>query len=212
MVELTPEVYDSILDALDNENTEYLQILFMKYNITPNSELYDAPREGFNEQLLITYMDYVISFNLTNILDFLIDDIGIEIDDNIISRSLELQNFDTYNYILSLGYIPQTETFKKAVHNCYSEIIENILAIDNELIHELEDEDIEYLFSFDINEETVETIHVLFNYEINPNLFNRFLKALKDPEDKYFPVSEEEQDHAIEIIEYLENKCILDDE
>jgi hypothetical protein len=210
-IELTPEVYDSILDALDNENTEDLQELFLTYNLTPNSELYDAPREGFNEQQLITYMDYVLSFNITNILDFLIDDIGIEIDDSIISRALELQNFDTYKYIVSLGYIPQVETLKTAIRNCYSEILDNILATDNELIHEVEDEDIEYLFSFDIDEETVETIHVLFNYGINSLLFNRFLKALQDPEDRYFPVSEEEQDHAIEIIEYLESKCILDD-
>jgi len=210
-LELTSEVYDSILDALDNEDTEKLQELFIEYNLTPNSELYDAPREGFNEQQLISYMDYVLSFNLTDILDFLIDVIGIEIDDSIISRALELQNFDTYNYIVSLGYIPQVETLKTAVRNCYSEILDNILATDNELIHEVEDEDIEYLFSFDIDEETVETIHVLFNYGINPLLFNRFLKALQDPEDRYFPVSEEEQDHAIEIIEYLESKCILDD-
>jgi hypothetical protein len=211
-LELTSEVYDSILDALDNEDTEKLQELFIEYNLTPNSELYDAPREGFNEQQLISYMDYVLSFNLTDILDFLIDVIGIEIDDSIISRALELQNFDTYNYIVSLGYIPQVETLKTAVRNCYSEILDNILATDNELIHEVEDEDIEYLFSFDIDEETVETIHVLFNYGINPLLFNRFLKALQDPEDRYFPVSEEEQDHAIEIIEYLESKCILDDD
>ena len=208
MSELTAEVYDSILDALDNEHTELLQELFMQYNLTPDSELYDAPREGLNNQMLITYMDYVLSFNLTNILDFLIDDIGITIDDTIISRSLELQNLETYKYIIELGYIPQIETLRIAVRNTYSEITESILETDNDLIHELEDEDIEYLFSFDIDEETVETIHVLFNYHINPELFNRFLKALKDPEDRYFPVSEEEQDHAIEIIEFLESNGV----
>jgi hypothetical protein len=208
MSELTAEVYDNILDALDNEHTELLQELFMKYNLTPDSELFDAPREGLNDQMLITYMDYVLSFNLTNILDFLIDDIGLEINDGLISRCLELQNMETYKYILELGYIPQIETLKTAVRNTYSEITENILEMDNDLIHELEDEDIEYLFSFDIDEETVETIHVLFNYNINPALFNRFLKALKDPEDRYFPVSEEEQDHAIEIIEFLESNGV----
>lgn len=210
MSELTPEIYDSILDALDNENTEQLQILFMEYNLTPNSELMDAPREGLYDQPLLTYLDYVISFNLTNIIDFLIDVIGTEIDDSIIARCLELQNFDTYKYFMSLGYIPQIETLRISIHNCYSEITDQILAIDNELIDEIDDEDIEYLFSFDIDDETVETIHVLFNYGIDPNLFNRFLKALKDPEDRYFPVSEEEQDHAIEIIEFLESKCNMD--
>ena len=50
----------------------------------------------------------------------------------------------------------------------------------------------------------METIRVLFNYHIPPELFCRFLRALKDPEDKYFPIVEEETDIAIEIIEFLE--------
>ena len=206
--ELTQESYDTILDALDNENTDLLQELFMQYNLTPTSELFDAPRDGYNESMLITYMDYVLSHNLKDILEFLIDNTGLEIDDLLISHCLELQNFETYKYILSLGYIPQVETLRIAVRNCYSEITESILATDNELIHDLEDEDIEYLFSFDMDEETVETIRVLFNFGIDRHLFARFLKALTDPEDKYFPVSEEEQDVAIEIIEFLESNNV----
>jgi hypothetical protein len=208
MVELTQQLYDTILDALDSENTKLLKELFIEYNLQPYSELFDAPREGYNDQLLETYIDYVLSFNLTNVLDFLIDDIGIEVNDSLIAHCLELQNFETYKYILSLGYIPQIETLKIAIHNCYSEIVDNILATDNELIREIEDEDIEYLFSFDMDEETIETIRVLFNFEIDRVLFVRFLKALKDPEDKYFPVSNEEQDVAIEIIEFLESKDV----
>ena len=205
---LTQESYDIILDALDNENIDLLQELFMKYNLAPHRELFDEPREGNNDCMLLTYMDYVLSYNLKNILEFLIDTIGLEIDDIIIARSLELQNFETYNYILSLGYTPQIETLRIAVRNCYSEIVENILAIDNELIHDIEDEDIEYLFSFDMDEETVETIRVLFNFKIDRTLFSRFLNALKNGEDKYFPVSEEEQDVAIEIIEFLESNNV----
>ena len=205
---LTKEPYDIILDALDNENISLLQTLFVKYNLAPDSELFDAPREGYNDNMLITYMDYVLSYNLYDVLDFLIDVIGVEIEDGIIARSLELQNFDTYNYILKLGYCPQTETLKTAVRNSYSEITENILEIDNDLVHNIDDDDIEYLFSFDINEETIETIRVLFNYCINPGIFNRFLKALKDPEDRYFPISDEEQDHAIELIEFLESNGV----
>lgn len=205
--EFSEETYDTILDALDNENIKLLQELFMQYNLTPNSELFDAPREGYNEEcMLITYMDYVLYHNLQNILDYLIYNTDLEIDDLIIARCLELQNFDIYKYICSLGYIPQIETLKIAVRNCYSEITENILETDNELVYELEDEDIEYLFSFDMDEETIETIRVLFEFGIDKNLFTRFLKALKDPEDKYFPISEEEQDIAIEIIEFLESK------
>lgn len=208
---ITQESYDIILDALDNENTDLLQELFMQYNLTPDSKLFDAPREGYNDCMLITYMDYVLSHKLEDILDFLIDTIGLEIDDSLIARSLELQNFETYKYILSLGYIPQIETLRIAVRNCYSEITENILTTDNELIRDIEDEDIEYLFSFDMDEETGETIRVLFNFGIYRHLFARFLKALKDPEDKYFPVSEEEQDVAIEIIDFLESNNVCYD-
>jgi hypothetical protein len=208
---ITQESYDTILDALDNENTDLFQELFLQYNLTPHSELFDTPREGYNDCMLLTYMDYVLSYNLKNILDFLIDTIGLEIDDIIIARSLELQNFETYKYILSLGYIPQIETLRIAVRNCYSEITENILAIDNDLIREIDDEDIEYLFSFDMDEETVETIRVLFNFGIDRTLFARFLNALKNGEDKYFLVSEEEQDVAIEIIEFLESNNVSSD-
>jgi len=208
MPELTQQTYDTILDALDCENTQLLKELFIEYNLEPYSELFDAPREGFNECILINYMDYVLSYNLSDVLEFLIDDIGIIIDDALIARSLDLQNLESYNYILSIGYIPQIETLKLTVRNSYAEITENILATDNELIREIEDEDIEYLFSFDMNEDTIETIRVLFNYKIDRHLFTRFLKALRDPEDKYFPVSEEEQDVAIEIIEFLESNDV----
>jgi hypothetical protein len=115
---------------------------------------------------------------------------------------------ETYKFIISLGYVPQIETLRIAVRNCYSENVDSILALDEELIHELQDDDIEYLFSFDMDEETIETIRVLFNYKINPNLFERFLKALKDPEDKYFSVSQDETDIAIEIIDFLESHSV----
>jgi len=208
MSDLTQQIYDTILDILDSENTVLLKELFIEYNLEPYSELFDAPREGFNGCLLINYIDYVLSFNLTNVLDFLIDDIGIVINDTLISRSIELQNFETYKYILSLGYIPQITTLKLTIHNCYSEILESILATDNELIREIDDEDIEYLFSYDMDEETIETIRVLFNYNIDRVLFARFLKALKDSDNTVFPVSQEEQDVAIEIIEFLESKNV----
>jgi hypothetical protein len=104
-----------------------------------------------------------------------------------------------------MGYIPQIETLKIAVRNTYSEITENILAIDNELIHELDDEDIEYLFSFDIDEETIETIRVLFNYKINPTLFSKYLKYLHNPDGNYFNIEEDDQDLIIELIDILES-------
>jgi hypothetical protein len=201
---ISAELYDKILDALDNEDVETLTEIFTKHQIRPTNALVDAPRSGFNEQLLHTYLDYVLSYNLTNVIDHLIDNLGLEITDELFAHALEL-NTDTYDYLLNLGYIPQIEPLRIAVRNCYSGIVECILALDNELVYNLKDEDIEYLFSFDMDEETIETIRVLFNYEISPILFTRFLKALKDPEDCYFGVSEEETDIAIEIIEFLES-------
>lgn len=208
---ITQEIYDNILDELDNQNIEELQRLFLEYNIKLTSELYDAPREGNNGSLIISYLDYILSYNLVKVVDFLIDVVGLIIDDSIIERTLELQSMDTFNYILSLGYIPSILSLKYAVQNCYSEIVDKILSLDNELVHDLEDEDIEYLFNYDITDETLETIRVLFNYNINAELFTRFYKALKDPEDRYFEITDEEQDFAIELIDLLSNKCNLDE-
>lgn len=201
---LTQTDYDALLDCLDSENMELLPAMINKFHISPLHQLLDSPRIGFHDQIINTYLDYILSYNLSDVLDYFIDELGLEITDEIIARSLEL-NTDAYEYFIKIGYIPGIETFKGAVRNCMSGIVDSILAIDDELVEQLKDEDIEYLFSFDMDEETVETIQVLFNNNISPHLFSRFLKALKDPEDKYFGVSEEETDIAIEIIELLES-------
>lgn len=204
---ISVELYDKILDALDHEEVDTLVALFIEHGIRPTDKLIDAPREGFNEQPLKTFIDYVLSYNLTTVLDYLIDENGLEVTDILLARSIEL-NFDTYDYFITAGYIPEIECLRMAVRNCFSGIVDAILSIDIELIMQLEDADIEYLFSFDMDEETVETVRVLFNYGISPKLFSRFLKALKDPEDKYFPIVEEETDIAIEIIEFLESNGV----
>jgi hypothetical protein len=208
--DLTQETYDTILDALDNEDIETLNELFMNNNLTPDTELYDAPRLGDNEQLLITYMDYVLAHDLRNIIEYLIDDVGIEITDTILSRCLELENYGIYYYLLELGYVPQAETLKYAIKNSLSDIIVNILELDNDLIREITEDDIEYLFSFDIDENTVETIRVLFNYNIEPLLFSKFLTAIKNPDNDYITISEEEQDFVIEIIDFLESHHVTE--
>ena len=200
---ISDELYDKILDALDHEEITILLELFTMNGISPDERLNDAPREGYNDQLLETYIDYVLSYNLTKVLEYLIDENGLEVSDGLLARAMEL-NFDTYDYFVSCGYIPEIECLRMAVHNAYSGIVDSILAMDNELVFQLTDSDIEYLFSFDMDEETVETIRVLFNYNVHPKLFSRFLIALKDPEDKYFPIVDEETDIAIEIIEFLE--------
>jgi hypothetical protein len=200
---ISDELYDKILDALDNEEISTLVELFTTHGIQPTDKLNDAPREGYDDKQLETYIDYIIAYNLTKVLEYLIDENGLEVSDGLLARAMEL-NFDTYDYFISCGYIPEIECLRMAVHNAFSGIAEAILAINNELVLQLDDSNIEYLFSFDMDEETIETIRVLFNYHVPHKLFSRFLKALKDPEDKYFPVADEETDIAIEIIEFLE--------
>ena len=208
--DLTQETYDIILDALDSEDIETLNELFLNNNLTPDSELYDAPRFIEDDIIVLTYLDYVIVHDLRTILDYLIDDIGIEITDSILVRCLELNNHGMYQYILELGYVPQIETLKYAVKNSFSDMIVNILENDNDLITDITDDDIEYLFGFDIDENTVETIRVLFNYGVDPVLFSRFLTALKAPNDEYINISEDEQDFVIEIIDFLESNNVPD--
>jgi hypothetical protein len=208
--DLTQETYDIILDALDSEDIETLNELFLNNNLTPDSELYDAPRFIEDDIMVLTYLDYVIVHDLRTILDYLIDDIGIEITDSILVRCLELNNHGMYQYILELGYVPQIETLKYAVKNSFSDMIVNILENDNDLITDITDDDIEYLFGFDIDENTVETIRVLFNYGVDPILFSRFLTALKAPNDEYITISEDEQDFVIEIIDFLESNNVPD--
>lgn len=204
---ITDELYDKILDALDHEDILTLVELFTTNGISPNERLNDSPREGYNDQLLETYIDYVLSYNLTKVLEYLIDENGLEVSDKLLARAMEL-NFDTYDYFISCGYLPEIECLRIAVQNAFSGIVDAILATDNELVLHLTDSDIEYLFSFDMDEETIETIRVLFNYQVPPKLFSRFLNALKNPEDKYFPVADEETDVAIEIIEFLESQGV----
>ena len=204
---ISDSLYDKILDALDHEDVHTLVELFTTNGISPEEKLNDAPREGYNDQLLETYIDYVLSYNLTKVLEYLIDENGLEVSDGLLARAMEL-NFDTYDYFITSGYMPEIECLRMAVQNAFSGIVDAILATDNELVLQLADTDIEYLFSFDMDEETVETIRVLFNYHVSAELFSRFLKALKDPEDKYFPIADEETDIAIEIIEFLESQGV----
>jgi len=181
---ITLEDYDEILDALDNEDTNTIIKRFQAFDLEPDSELVDAPRLGNNYKEvnieLNTYLDYVIYYNLTNIIDVFIDNFNLVITDETLSLCLTLHNHDTYNYLCNLGYIPESDTFKKAVHLCCSEIVDDILSNDSDLIKFLDDEDIEYIYNYDINEETIETVRVLFNYNIEPSIFSEFLSVLKE--------------------------------
>jgi hypothetical protein len=96
---------------------------------------------------------------------------------------------------------------KEAVKLCYAETVELILSNNSDvatsLLCEIDDDVIEYLFSFDIDEETLETIRVLFNYDINPKLFSKYLGYLQRQDENHFNIKEDNQDLIIELIDIL---------
>jgi len=214
---ITLEDYDEILDALDNEDTNTIIKRFQEFDLEPDSELLDAPRLGNNYKEfnieLNTYVDYVIYYNLTNIIDIFIDHFNLGITDDTFSLCLTLHNHDTYNYLCNLGYIPESETFKKAVHLCCSEIVDNILANDSDLIKILDDEDIEYIYNYNIDEETIETVRVLFNYGVEPSIFSEFLSFLREYDTNADSKSnnsnnEDIEDVILELIDILETNNV----
>ena len=206
---LSIEEYDVILDALDNEDTNKILKCFHKYNLEPHTELIDAPRYGNNDIEVNTYLDYILSYNLTNIIDVFIDELNLEITDEIIVRTLELENLDTYNYLCDLGYTPQEKTLKYAVKISNSSIIYRILDEEKDLIEYLDNDDIENLYDSyeDINEETVETVRVLLNYDINIALFMNMLISLKENINESDYIN---KDIVIEIIDLLESYGLVD--
>jgi hypothetical protein len=179
---LSVEDYDIILDALDDEDTNTILKYFQKFELKPESELLDAPRYGNNDIEIYTYLDYILSHNLTDVIDIFIDELNLEITDDTLTHSLKLHNINTYNYLCGLGYIPQEGTLKYVVQTCNSSIVDSILDKETELIEYLDEDDIEYIYDIfeDISEETVETISVLLNYGIDISLFKNMLISLKE--------------------------------
>ena len=208
--ELNQERYDELLDALDNENIELLKTLFAKYNLTPETQLFDIQRIGPNDEIIQTYIDYVIVFSLTDILDYLIDNTLITVDDLFMAKCLEFKNTDLFEYICELGYMPQENSFKTAIKNSYSAITYKILTLDNELITIIDDKILDSVFGYVIDEETVETISVLFEFGVNKQLFAKYLTLFKNPEIFNLELSEEEENITFEIINILENNGVLE--
>jgi hypothetical protein len=184
MATLTTESYDEILDALDSEDTSKILKLFSTYELEPHSTLLDAPRICINDELN-TYLDYAIAYNLTNIIDIFIDDMNLVINDEVLARSIYLNTLDTYKYFCNLGYTPEGESLKASVKMCYSEISDSILSENCDLIEFIAEDDIDFLFGEDIDEETVETVRVLLNYNVNHDLFRQHLAELLEMKDKY---------------------------
>lgn len=207
---LTIEDYDSILDALDNQDTNKILKYFKKFELDPHSNILDAPRYGNNDTDNInTYLDYVLSYKLTDVIDVFIDELNLEITDEILVHTLELQNMDTYNYLCDLGYNPEEKTLKYAIKISCGFIIDKILENDRELVEYIEEDDIDYLYENyeEIDEDTVETIRVLLNYDINISLFKNMFSTLKENIDDSHNnnVESENNDIVLEIIDLLES-------
>ena len=213
---LTLEQYEEILDALDDQNETNIISLFTKYELKPNSKLYDAPRHDENNNELETYLDYVIAYSLTHVIDCFIDEIGLHYntDDEILSRCIQLDNIEIYNYFVQMGYNPDEATFKILVQKSCSQLVANILNEHHEFIEYIEFDDIQEMFLHDLDEETVETIQALINHGIDTSLFEPFIDNLKtimnsegnnDVSNDGNDFKEDEKDIVIELISLFEN-------
>ena len=74
---LSIEDYDILLDALDVEDTNTILKYFHKFELEPQSELLDAPRYGNQDIEVNTYLDYVLSYNLKDVIDIFIDELKL---------------------------------------------------------------------------------------------------------------------------------------
>ena len=210
MDSITTEIYDEILDSFDNENINNIVKLFKDYCLEPYSELIDSPRITDNDNIVLnTYLEYVLYYNLTNIIDLFIDDMNLVIDDDVLASALILENTDTYNYLCNLGYTPEEQTLKIAVQMRYSEIVDSILENDSNLIYNIEEDDIEYLLKIDIDEETVETVRVLCSYHIDNMILQNFFSELKERNLNNSNSDDDNNDDnsymILELINILEN-------
>jgi len=203
---LSIEDYDEILDALDSEDTNTLLKRFQAFDLEPHYELLDSPRPGGGSNGsngnndLITYLDYIISYNLTDVIDVFIDELNLQIDDSVMARCLELENIDTYKYFCRLGYHPSEESLKKAIQKSNCEIVDEILSNDRDLIGCISEDDIECLSNYSLDEQIVETIRVLLNNNVNVNIFKNFACEIIDR--KYNnSIDDEEKIVSIEIFD-----------
>jgi hypothetical protein len=174
--------------------------------------LFDAPRYNDTGDELLTYLDYAIAYNLTGVIDFCIEQKYLQPDDKFLARCISLHCIQSYQYYIDKECIPGVECLREATKLCYSELVDNILSCNIDvapiLLEELDDDIIEYLFSFDIDEETVETIRVLFNHNIRSEVFSKYLKYLYNPDGNYFNIEEDDQDLVIELIDLLESNGV----
>lgn len=203
--------YDELLDYIDNENIDEVRKMFVQFGLTVNSPLFDAPRYNAAGDELFTYQDYIIAHSLIALLDYCIENEYIKVNDTLFYLCVQNHALDVYEYLRESypNSYPAEQTLCESVKLCYSELTAELLISNPQLIYCIDDSTLEYLFSFDIDEETLETIRVLFNYNINPMLFNSYLAHLYNPEDSYFKIAEDDKDLVIELIDILESNGVV---
>lgn len=206
---VSPVIYDELLDYIDDENIDKVVQIFTEYNLTLYDHLNDSPRLSEDGEVMYTYLDYILAHNLWTLLNFAIVNNYINANDDLLAKCIHSHSLDTYYYLIE-NYpntaIPSYECAKEATKMCYSDILDGILSTQPDSIQSIQDDTIEYLFSFDIDEDTLETVRVLFNHGINGKLFERYMPHLKNGvNDDYFSIKEDNQDLVIELIDLLED-------
>ena len=207
---ITIDKYEYILDAIDNEDIHTIISLFKSNELEPETPLLDAPRIGNGDYELLTYVDYAINYNLTDVLDTFINNFDLVIDDEVLAITIKMQSHDTYKYLVNEGYIPQELCLKEAVHLCNSSIVDSILDNDSELVECLDEDDIDCLYGFDVDEETIETISVLFNHDVNKCIFKSLLESLQSLQSNIND-SNIHNDLIFELITLLINNDVIID-
>lgn len=205
---LNTVVYDELLDYMDEEQIEKVVELFLKYDLTLFDYLNDSPRFSEDGEIMNTYLDYILNHKLWSLLSYAIQNNYILVDDKLLANCIKSHNIDAY-YFLIENYpntaIPNIESAKESTKLCYSDILDGILSTQPNIINEIKDDIIEYLFSFDIDEDTLETVRVLLNHNINISLFDKYIPHLQNgANDDYFSIKEDNQDLVIELIDLLE--------
>ena len=203
--------YDELIDYIDDENVDEVREMFVQFGLTIDTLLFDSPLYNSSGDELFTYLDYIIANSLIKLINYCIDETFIVLDDKFFHRCVQIGALDVYEHVRELypTFYPAEQTFCEAIKQCNSSIAAELLGINPQLIYYIDDSVLEYLFSFDIDEETLETVRVLFNYNVNPVLFNRYLSYLHHPEGNYFKIDEDDKDLVIELIDILETNCVV---
>lgn len=198
---ISPEDYDALLDYMDDEDVANFSEIFDHYNLHYTMYLEDTPRYNETNNILETYLDYALGNGLNEIVNYFIENQGLEITDEVMARTIQLNCIDSYNHLLELGFMPEFQTLKMAIKHSYCDIVESILDLTPELITQVDEETVDGIFSFSIDEESIDTIRILFDFEVEKSLFVKYLDLMDQPD--IINLNEDEKDHVIVLADFL---------